>query len=91
MFPVLNNGITRAIVILSGKTPFRRQKLKVDSMFHRYNNINFLIRHISSSSLPFDFWGFTLATNCKMSTSVTGFKNNEFLTFVESVCLHFEK
>ena len=31
-----------------------------------------------------DFLGFTLATNCKISTSVTGFKNNEFLTLVEN-------
>ena len=46
--------------------------------------INFLMRHISSSSCPFDFLGFSLATNCNMSTSVIGFKNNEFLTLVEA-------
>ena len=84
MFPLLNNVITRAIFILSGKTPFSRERLNICFKGTTIYGIKFLMRHISSKSCPIDFLGFTLATNCKMSTSVTGFKNNEFLTLVEA-------
>ena len=84
MFPLLNNGITRAIFILSGNIPFSREILNIFFKGTTIYGIKFLIRHKSSSSRPYDFLGFTLATNCKMSTSVTGFKNNAFLTLVDA-------